>query len=62
MLSVKLGGIKYHFWVFGMTRPGIEPRSPRPLAQIKFCKWKKINKDDTLIIQNVNVLYKMLLK
>ena len=20
------------FWVFGMTRPGIEPRSPRPLA------------------------------
>ena len=21
------------FWVFGMTRPGIEPRSPRPLAK-----------------------------
>ena len=20
------------FWVFGMTRPGIEPRSPGPLA------------------------------
>ena len=20
------------FWVFGMTRPGIEPRSPRPLS------------------------------
>ena len=32
MLSVKQGGIKYHFWVFGMTRPGIEPRSPGPLA------------------------------
>ena len=32
MLSLKQGGIKYHFWVFGMTRPGIEPRSPRPLA------------------------------
>ena len=32
MLSVKPGGIKYHFWVFGMTQPGIEPRSPRPLA------------------------------
>ena len=27
-LSVKQGGIKYHFWVFGMTRPGIECRSP----------------------------------
>ena len=25
MLSVKQEGIKYHFWVFGMTRPGIEP-------------------------------------
>ena len=32
MLSVKQGGIKYHFRVFGMTRPGIDPRSPRPLA------------------------------
>ena len=33
MQSVKQGGIKYHFfWVFGMTRPGIEPRSPGPLA------------------------------
>ena len=27
MLSVKQGGIKYHFWVFGMTRPGIEHRT-----------------------------------
>ena len=26
MLSVKQGGIKFHFFkVFGMTRPGIEP-------------------------------------
>ena len=32
LLSVKQGGIKYHLKVFGMTRPGIEPRSPRPLA------------------------------
>ena len=32
MLSVKQGGIKYHFKVFGMTRPRIEPRSPGPLA------------------------------
>ena len=28
MLSVKQGGIKYHFWVFGLTRPWIEPQSP----------------------------------
>ena len=33
MLSVNQGGIKYDFLlVFGMTRPGIEPRSPGPLA------------------------------
>ena len=32
MLSVKEGGIKYHLKVFGMTRPGIEPRSPGPLT------------------------------
>ena len=32
MLSVKQGGIKYYCWVFGMTRPGIEPLSPGPLA------------------------------
>ena len=31
-MSVKQGGIKYHFWVFGMTRLGIEPQSPGPLA------------------------------
>ena len=36
MLSVKQGGIKYLFFlVFGMTRPGIEPRSPRPLANTR---------------------------
>ena len=29
MLSVKQGGIKYHF---GMTQPGIEPQSPESLA------------------------------
>ena len=33
MLSAKQGGIKYNFLkVFGMTRPGIEPRSLGPLA------------------------------
>ena len=32
VLTVKQGSIKYHFWVFGMTQPGIEPRSPRPLV------------------------------
>ena len=29
--SVKQGGIKYHFKVFGMTWPGIKPRCPGPL-------------------------------
>ena len=32
MLIVKLGGIKYHFSVFGMTRPETEPRSTEQLA------------------------------
>ena len=32
VLSAKQGGIKYHFKVFGMTRPGTEPQSPGPLA------------------------------
>ena len=27
MLIVKQGGIKYYFWVFFMSRTGIEPRS-----------------------------------
>ena len=31
MLSVKQGSIKYNFWVFGMTLPGIEPRPLGPL-------------------------------
>ena len=32
LLSVKQGGIKYHFKVFGMTRSGIECRTSRPVA------------------------------
>ena len=32
LLSVKQGDIKYIFKLFRMTRPGIEPRSPGPLA------------------------------
>ena len=32
MLSVKQGGVKYHSWVFGMTRAGIESRSPGALV------------------------------
>ena len=32
ILSVKHGGILYHFWVCGMTRAGIEPRSLASLA------------------------------
>ena len=35
MLSLKQGGIKYHFWVLGVTQPVIEPRYPRPLGNIQ---------------------------
>ena len=34
MLSVKQEGIKYHFWLSGMTQPEIEPRFPGALANI----------------------------
>ena len=42
MLSVKQGGIKYHFWVFGMTRLRIEPRSPGPLVNTLLIRPKLI--------------------
>ena len=32
MLNVKQDGIKYNFWVFSITRPGIKPRSLGPLT------------------------------
>ena len=38
MLSSKQGGIKYHFWVFGMTLPGIEPRSRGPLVNTRLIR------------------------
>ena len=34
MLSVKQEGIKYHFWVFGMTRSGIELGSPGLISKL----------------------------
>ena len=34
MLIIKPGGIKYYFWVFGMTPPGIEPLYHVPLVNI----------------------------
>ena len=44
MLIVKQGGIKNQFWVFGVTRPGIEPLSPGPLV-------------NALLIRPVNTFY-----
>ena len=42
MLNIKQVGIKYHFLVFGMTQPGIEPQFTGPLGehstQINFFK------------------------
>ena len=37
---VKQGCIEHRFSVFGMTRPGIEPRSPRPLVNI-YIQWNR---------------------
>ena len=33
MQSVKQGNIKYHFWVFGMTLPRIEPPVSRTIGE-----------------------------
>ena len=34
MLSIKQRGINYYFWVFDLTLPGIEHRSPRTLVYV----------------------------
>ena len=34
MLSVKPSDIKYHFWVFGMAQPGIEPQSSQTIGKL----------------------------
>ena len=54
MLSVKQGGIKYHFWVFGMIRLGIKPRSRRPLANTLLMA-RLISNDMLIIYQIPNV-------
>ena len=51
MLSVKQGGIKYHFWVFGMTRRGIEPRSP-VLGQWTSEEYLKKSKENLILLYN----------
>ena len=38
MLIVKQGGTKYHFLSFGITRTGIGPQSPGPLADTLLIK------------------------
>ena len=38
MLNVKQGGIKYLFWVFGMTWPEIKTQSPGPLANTELIR------------------------
>ena len=48
MLSVKQGGIKYIFWVFGMTRPGIELRSPGLLTNTLTAKPMNLFQNITL--------------
>ena len=44
MLSVKQGHTKYHFCVFGIIRPGIEPWSPGPLANTLLIRPKTMKK------------------
>ena len=44
ILSVKQGASSTIFWVFGMTRPGIEPLSPGPSANMLYILAKEPNK------------------
>ena len=44
MLSVIQEGTKYHFWVFGMSRPEIESRSIYFMYKQKYIPDKKIQK------------------
>ena len=49
MLSDKQGRIKYHYWVFGITRRGIEPRCSRPLMKTNVDKDNTINTSATKV-------------
>ena len=60
MLSVKQGSIKYHFfWVFGITRPEIEPRSLGPLAMPIFPKQSSycFNRSIIVVVSTVDILF-----
>ena len=66
MLSVKQEGIKYQFWVFGRTRPGIEPRFPRPLASTLLIRpidclmfWTSCTWGRNLFIKNIDSIITM---
>ena len=67
MMCVKQGTIKYHFWVFGMTRPGIEPRSPGPLCKyyisVFFSSYSRNNAKLSLWTSSCNLfLFPLLIK
>ena len=48
MMSIKQEIIKYHFWVFGMTRPGIKARFPGVLTNTLPNKLKEyLNEPET---------------
>ena len=55
MLSAKQGGIKYHFFVLGMPRPGIEPQFPVPLANTLFINHDQVQFSLWIVQQNKGV-------
>ena len=62
MLSKVLGKSCRIFCVFGMTPPGIEPRSPGPLANILLIRptaWKKTEKKKKNLKKKENILLKI---
>ena len=59
MMSARQGGFKYNLWVFGMTWPGIEPRSPVPFVNTliiwPMAQLTMIKKKLSLIIKFISI-------
>ena len=62
VLCAKQGGIKYDFWVFGMNRPGIEPRSLWPLENILLLRLMIRLKIEKILRKNQNLTIRRIIE
>ena len=56
-MSVKQGGFKYHFRVFGMTQPGVELRSPVLLANTLAIRTNNTSFECDILLELIKSLY-----